>query len=655
VDAGKTTAQHPAAATGETVSASQRSVGKTDNQFALLKQSRFAPFFLTQFFGAFNDNVYKNALIILIAFQSAGQGLGETNTLINLSAGLFILPFFLFSATAGQLADKYEKSRFIRWVKFLEIVIMSLAVAAFHLGDIPMLMGLLFLMGTQSTLFGPVKYGILPQHLRAEELVGGNGLVEMGTFLAILLGTLTGGVLIGVPVNGAALVSVAIIALACLGFVSSLGIPIAPAVAPELRINWNPFSETWRNIRFAHGNRTVFLSILGISWFWLLGATYLAQLPNFTKVTLGGNEQVVTLLLTLFSVGIGVGSLLCERMSDRRVELGLVPFGSIGLTVFGLDLFLAVPENQVTGTALDAVAFLHAQGNARVLIDILMLGLFGGFYIVPLYALVQQRSEPSHRSRIIAANNILNALFMVVSAFMAIALLNAGLGIPQLFLVIAVMNAAVALYIYSLVPEFLMRFIVWMLIHTVYRIRKQGLEHIPDDGPVVLVCNHVSFVDALVIAGCIRRPVRFVIDHRIYKVPVLNFVFRTAGAIPIAPGREDPEMLARAYDRISRYLEEGEVVCIFPEGALTANGEMRTFRPGIVKIIRRNPVPVVPMALRGLWGSFFSRKGGAAMKNKLPRPLFYKIGLALGPPILPAEVSAAGLRERVAALRGDWK
>jgi len=641
--------------TGQQSDAEILVAGPPNSQFSLLRQRRFGPFFLTQFFGAFNDNVYKNALIILIAFQSAGQGLGESSTLINLSAGLFILPFFLFSATAGQLADKYEKSRFIRWVKFMEIVIMSLAVAAFHLGEIPILMGLLFLMGAQSTLFGPVKYGILPQHLREVELVGGNGLVEMGTFLAILLGTLTGGVLIGIPVNGAALVSVTIITLACLGFLSSLGIPVAPAVAPELRINWNPLTETWRNIDFAHGNRTVFLSILGISWFWLLGATYLAQLPNFIKVNLGGDEQVVTLLLTLFSVGIGVGSLLCERMSDRRVELGLVPFGSIGLTVFGVDLFFAVPVNHVTGAALDAAAFLHSPGNARVLFDILLLGLFGGFYIVPLYALVQQRSEPSHRSRIIAANNILNALFMVVSAAMAIALLNAGLSIPQLFLVIAVMNAAVALYIYSLVPEFLMRFIVWMLIHTFYRIRKQGLEHIPDAGPVVLVCNHVSFVDALVIAGCIRRPVRFVIDHRIYKVPVLNFVFRTAGAIPIAPGREDPEMLARAYDRISRYLEEGEVVCIFPEGALTADGEVRTFRPGIAKIIRRNPVPVIPMALQGLWGSFFSRKGGAAMKGKLPRPLFYRIGLTLGPPVSPAEVRAAGLRERVAALRGDWK
>ncbi len=625
------------------------------NQFSLLRQRRFGPFFLTQFFGAFNDNVYKNALIILLAFQAAGRGLGDSNTLINLSAGLFILPFFLFSATAGQLADKYEKSRLIRRVKLLEIAIMSFAVAAFHLGSIPMLIGVLFLLGTQATLFGPVKYGILPQHLREDELVGGNGMVEMGTFLAILLGTLTGGVLIGLPGNGVVMVSVTVIALACLGYLSSLGIPTAAAAAPELRINWNPFTETWRNLDFARTNRTVFLSILGISWFWLLGATYLAQLPNFTKVTLGGNEQVVTLLLTLFSLGIGAGSLLCERLSGRQVELGLVPFGSIGLTVFGIDLSLAVSENHVTGAALDAMGFLRSPGHARVLLDILLLGLFGGFYIVPLYALVQQRSEPSHRSRVIAANNIINALFMVFSAVMAIVLLNSGISIPQLFLVIAVMNAAVAVYIYTLVPEFLMRFIVWLLIHTVYRIRKEGLEHIPEAGPAVLVCNHVSFVDALVIAGCVRRPTRFVIDHRIYKVPVLNFVFRTAGAIPIAPAKEDPEMLARAFDLISRYLDEGELVCIFPEGGLTGDGELRTFRPGIEQIIRRNPVPVIPMALRGLWGSFFSRKGGAAMKGKLPRPLFYKIAMALGPPVPAAEVSAAGLQERVAALRGDWK
>lgn len=655
MDAGKTTGQHADEGTRATGTAPERALGGSSSQFSLLKLRRFGPFFLTQFFGAFNDNLYKNALIILIAFRVAGGEPGDSNTLINLSAGLFILPFFLFSATAGQLADKYEKSRYIRRVKLMEIAIMTVAAVAFDLGSMSLLIGVLFLMGTQSTLFGPVKYGILPQHLRAAELIGGNGMVEMGTFVAILLGTLTGGVLMSVSGAGEVMVSVAVIALACLGYLSSLGIPAAPPVAPDLRINWNPITGTWRNLAIARTNRTVFLSILGISWFWMLGATYLAQLPNFTRLTLGGDAQVVTLLLMLFSVGIGLGSLLCERLSGRQVELGLVPFGSIGLTLFGLDLYLGVPEGNATGALLGAAGFLRASGHGRVLLDILLLGVFGGFYIVPLYALVQQRSETSHRSRVIAANNILNALFMVCSAVVAIGLLHAGLSIPELFLVTAVMNAAVALYIFTLVPEFLMRFIVWLLIHSLYRIRKEGLEHIPESGPAVLVCNHVSFVDALVIAGCVRRPVRFVIDHRIYKVPVLNFVFRTAGAIPIAPAREDPQMLALAFDRISRYLDEGELVCIFPEGGLTANGELRTFRPGIEKIIRRNPVPVVPLALRGLWGSFFSRKGGAAMKGKLPRPLFYKIVLALGPPVPPAEVSAASLQQRVAALRGDWK
>ncbi|MGD2056428.1 MAG: MFS transporter, partial [Gammaproteobacteria bacterium] len=581
-----------------------------DNQFSLLKQRRFGPFFLTQFFGAFNDNVFKNALIILIAFQATGMDRLNSDTLINLCAGLFILPFFLFSATAGQLADRFEKARLIRIIKLLEIAIMILAAVAFHLGSIPLLIAVLFLMGCQSTLFGPVKYGILPQHLREDELVGGNGLVETGTFLAILLGTLTGGVLIGLPGNGAFMVSVTVVAVACLGYLSSRSIPRAVPVAPELRINWNVFTETWRILRFASGNRTVFLSILGISWFWQLGASYLTQLPNYTRGTLGGNEQVVTLLLTLFSIGIGTGSLLCERLSARRVELGLVPFGSIGLTIFGVDLFLAVPNAPPPGVLLDAASFLQTPGHWRVVMDIVLMGVFGGFYIVPLYALVQQRSAPSHRSRVIAANNILNALFMVASAVLAIVLLNAGLSIPQLFLVIALLNAVVAVYIYTLVPEFLMRFLVWMLIHTLYRIRKEGLEQIPDEGPVVLVCNHVSFIDALVIAGCCRRPPRFVMYYKIFNIPVLNFIFRTAGAIPIASAREDPEMLARAYDRISRYLEQGEVVCIFPEGRITGDGEIHTFRPGIMRIIRRNPVPVIPMALQGLWGSFFSRKGG---------------------------------------------
>lgn len=621
-----------------------------DNQFDLIRQRRFGPLFLTQFLGAFNDNVFRNALIIMIAFQASDLRF-DSNTLINLAAGLFILPFFLFSATAGQFADKLEKSALIRKVKLLEIGIMSLACLGFFLGSVPLLIALLFLMGFQSTLFGPLKYGILPQHLSEAELVGGNGMIEMGTFLAILLGTMLGGILIGLGDTGVLLVAVTVVGLATLGYLASRGIPRAEPVAPDLKVNWNVFTETARNMRFLTTNRTVFLSVLGISWFWFLGGAYLAQIPNYTILTLGGNEQVVTLLLTLFSIGIGVGSLLCEKMSGQRVELGLVPFGSIGLTVFGIDLYFAASGPLADPGTLGAAAFLALPGSFRIVADIVLLGMFGGFFIVPLYALIQSRSEPSHRSRVIAGNNIINALFMVISAVLAIVLLGAGMSIPQLFLVLAIMNAAVAVYIYTLVPEFLLRFLVWILIHLVYRVHKQGLQHIPDRGPVVLVCNHVSYVDALIIAGCCRRPVRFVMDHRIYRIPVLHFLFRTAGTIPIAPARDNPELLDEAYRRIAAYLDNGEVVCIFPEGRLTSDGEIAHFRRGIEKILARNPVPVIPMALRGLWDSLFSRRPGSRLA-RLPRRIWPRVELLVNPPI-PADAADVGvLQDEVVALRG---
>ena len=624
-----------------------------DNEFTLLRERRFLPFFVTQFLGAFNDNVFKNALIILIAFQAANVDPGRSNFLINLCAGLFVLPFFLFSATAGQLCDKYEKSRYIRWVKLLEIVIMLGAAAGFILNNVPLLIAMLFMMGFHSTLFGPAKYSIMPQHLKPDELVGGNAWVEMGTNLAILLGTILGGVLIAWQL-GHVWVSGAVILIAVLGFLTSWAIPPAPPAAPDLKINWNPVSETWNILKFTYQSFTVFQSVLGISWFWFLGSVYVAQLPNFTKLTLGGGEHVVTLLLTLFAVGIGLGSLLCERMSGRQVELGLVPFGSIGLTVFGVDLFFATPATPpASGELLGVLAFLGQPGSWRVVMDVVLIGMFGGFFIVPLYALVQQRSQPSHLSRVIAGNNILNAVFMVAAAIIAVVMLDRGLSIPQLLLLMAIFNAAVAVYIFTLVPEFLMRFIVWILVNVGYRLKTRGLEHIPAEGPMVVVCNHVSYMDALVVIGCCRRPIRFVMDHRIFKIPLLNFVFRTAGAIPIAPAHENPELLERAYDRVARYLEEGEVVGIFPEGKLTADGEIGPFKAGIEQIIQRTPAPVVPMALRGLWGSFFSRRYGKAMSH-FPRRFWSRIELAVGEPIPAQRATSALLRERVAALRGDW-
>ena len=624
------------------------------SQFKLLSERRFLPFFLTQFLGAFNDNFYKNALVVLMTFQAARFTTLAPGVLVNLAAGLFILPFFLFSATSGQLADKYEKSRLIRFTKLLEIAIMALASAAFALESLALMLATLFLMGTQSAIFGPVKYAILPVHLREEELVGGNALVESGTFVSILVGTIAGGLVIALP-GGAGWVSAGAIAIAVLGYLASRSIPVAPAADPGLKIDWNPLTETWRNIGETRENRTVFLSILGISWFWFYGALFLSQFPGYAREVLGGDERAVTLLLAVFSVGIGVGSLLCERLSGRHVEIGLVPFGSIGLTLFGLDLWWASPAGAPDAAPLALGALLAEPGTWRVLFDLVMIGVFGGFFIVPLYALIQTRSEAHRRSRIIAGNNILNALFMVVAAGMGAGMLAAGFSIGQLFLATALLNAAVAIYIYTLVPEFLLRFLAWLLVHSVYRLRVAGIEHIPHEGGAVLVANHVSFVDALVIMAASPRPIRFVMDHRIFRVPVLSFVFRESRAIPIASAKEDPAMMERAFDEVARALEVGELVGIFPEGRITDTGDFHPFRPGIRRIVERTPVPVVPMALRGLWGSFFSRKGGAAMRRPFRRGVFNRIELVAGSPVAPTEATPEGLQLQVAALRGDYR
>ncbi len=621
-------------------------------QFGLLKEKRFGPLFGTQFLGAFNDNLYKNALVVLLTFQAAQWTTIAPELLGNLAAGIFILPFFLFSATAGQLADKYDKATLARFSKLLEILIMGIAAVGFALHSLAWLLAALFLLGLQSTQFGPVKYAILPQHLHDDELVGGNALIEAGTFVSILIGTLAGGLLAG-SVAQPMWIAVGGLAVAVLGYFYSRGIPEAPPPAPELRINWNPLSETWRSINFARGNRSVFLSILGASWFWLYGALFLAQFPAYTKNVLGGGETMVTLLLAIFTVGIGVGSLLCERMSGKHVEIGLVPFGSIGLTLFGLDLYFASPVGLVGTTAHELTALLSLPAVWRVLFDLLMLGMFGGFFIVPLYALVQSRSEPAHRARIIAANNILNALFMVVGALGAAAALGAGLSIPALFGIAALLNAAVAVYIYGLVPEFLLRFVAWLLVKAVYRLRSEGVEHIPLDGPALLVANHVSFADAVILMGASPRPIRFVMDHRIFRTPLLGFVFRHCGAIPIAPAKEDPALMEKAFAEVSAALADGQLVGIFPEGNITRDGELQPFRPGMTRILAANPVPVVPMALSGLWGSFFSRIDGVAMQTPFRRGMFSAIGLKVGAPLEAAAATPERLFESVLALRGE--
>ncbi len=622
------------------------------NQFALLGQKRFAPFFWVQFLGAGNDNVFKFAFTVLVTYQLQVSWLPPALAGLVIGA-LFILPFLLFSATSGQLADKWPKERLIRFTKDLEIAVMLLGAVGFLTTNVPLLLLAMFLMGVQSTVFGPVKFAYLPQHLNERELTGGNGMVEMGTFVAILLGNVAGGLLIAMPGVGPTAVAVACLVLAVAGRVAAQAVPVSPATDPALVVNWNPFTETWRNLRLAHGNVVVFRSLLGISWMWFFGAVFLSQFPSFAREVIRGDEQVASALLVVFSVGVGTGALLCEMLSRRHVEIGLVPLGALGMTVFGVELFLASSALPPAAATLGLGAFLAEPAHWRLMFALFMLSLSAGIYSVPMYALIQMRSPATHRARIIAANNILNSLFMIVSALMCGALLAAGLSVTQVFLVTALLNAVVAGYIFLLVPEYLLRFLAWLLTHGVYRFKVRGDEHIPAEGPAVLVCNHVSFVDAVLLMAASPRPIRFIMDHRIFATPVLGALFRLGKAIPIAPQKDDPEAYERAFAEARRVLDEGDLLAIFPEGGLTRDGQLAEFRGGIMKILQTHPVPVVPMALGNLWGSFFSRvEGGAAMRRPFRRGLLSRVTLDVGAPLPAAEVSPAGLRERVALLLG---
>ena len=633
---------------------------KHPNQFALLGQRRFAPFFWTQFSGAANDNLFKFAFTVMVTYQLSVGWL--TPALAGLVIGaLFILPFLLFSATSGQLTDKFEKTRMIRFVKNLEIVIMLIAAFGFMNGSVnvqvPVLLGCTFLMGLHSTLFGPVKFAYLPQALNERELTGGNGMVEMGTFVAILLGNIAGGLLVAAPGVGPTYVAVACVALAVAGRAVAQFIPLTPATDPGLKINWNPVTETWRNLKLAKTNLVVFRSMLGISWMWFFGAVFLSQFPSFAKEVMHGNEQVASLLLVVFSIGIGIGALLCELMSRRHVEIGLVPLGAIVMSVFAIDLYFAsrgLPASSIMGVG----SFIVQPAHWRVMMDLALLSLFAGLYSVPMYALIQLRSQPTHRARIIAANNILNALFMIVSSILAGALLGANFTIPQIFLFTGLVNAVVAFYIFMLVPEYLLRFVAFIASRIIYRFKITGDEHIPTRGAAILVCNHVSFIDPVLLMAASPRPIYFVMDHRIFRMPVLGWMFKLAKAIPIASQKEDPATYEAAFEAAAKVLREGDLLCIFPEGGITKDGTLQPFKGGIMKILdnaKRDglTVPVVPIALTNLWGSFFSRvERGTAMVKPFRRGAFSRVGLNAGVAVAAVSVEPEVLRGRVGELMG---
>lgn len=620
------------------------------SQSSLLTQQRFLPYFITQFFGAFNDNIFKNVLLLFVAFASADSLTISSHLFINLAAGLFILPFFLFSASAGVLADKYEKSWFIRRVKLFEIGIMCIGAVGFVTQNYALLLLMLFLMGTQSAFFGPVKYALLPQQLKTNELVAGNALVETGTFLAILLGTLGAGVIASAE-KAPMIAAGAVILFAILGYISSRFIPIAPASNPQLIFKWQPIKQTKKTIAIAKHDRTIFQAMMAISWFWFLGATYLTQFPNFTKLFLNGGESAVSFLLALFSVGIAVGSLACDKLSNHRIEIGLVPLGSFGISLFGYFMASSIPTDLPQFTHF--TDFISHSELWPLFASLLLLGISGGIFIVPLYALMQQRAKTTERAQVIAALNIYNALFMVGSALLGIICLTLlSLSIPQLFILLAVLNFLVATYLFLQVPIFVVRLLVWALTHTIYRVKHKHLYHLPEHGGALIVCNHVSYMDALLLSAVCPRLIRFVMEEDYANVPILRRFLSRAGVIPICANKRSS--IRRAFAEVEQALQEGHLVCIFPEGRLTTDGEINPFMRGMDVILKRSPVPVIPMAIKGLWGSFFSRYQGRACRG-LPRKLWSRIEIEAGEAVPSGQASTELMQQRVAQLRGGWK
>ena len=629
------------------------------SQFDLLRQRRFLPYFTVQAFGAFNDNVFRQAIIGLLGAMVAAGTMDPAlrGTYAQLAPAVFILPYFLFSSIAGQFAERTEKSKLIRITTAMEIAIMSVAALGFLLQNMGILLVTLFATGVQSTLFGPVKYSILPSVLKPEELTGGNGLVEMGTSIAVLLGMLFGGLIFAVAgEHGTQAAAVAVILLAICGNLVSRAIPRVDASAPELKIQWNPIPESLAILRLAKKQLAVRNSVLGVSWFWFTGTMLTGNLPVYAETHLGGTQTLYVFALAVFSIGVGAGSLLCEKLSARTVEIGLVPLGAIGMSACILHLAFAPA---IAAQGLDVGGFIAQPGAWRIVLDLAGIGLFSGFYVVPLFALIQSRTPKDELSRVIAGMNIQNAVFIVAAALGGVALQQLlDWSIPQLFMALAIASIAVAAWIFSIVPEFLMRFLSWLLVRSLYRLRTRGIDHIPDEGAALIVCNHVSYMDALVLSASIPRPARFVMHWKIFNIPVMRWIFKTAKAIPIAGARENPELMQRAFDEVDAVLAEGELVCIFPEGALTKDGNIAPFKSGVEKILERRAVPVVPMALKNMWGSMWSRRanakeGSALDRMRVPRRLRAHVDVVAGEPVEGATATAELLEAKVRELRGE--
>jgi 1-acyl-sn-glycerol-3-phosphate acyltransferase len=632
----------------------------------LLTQRRFAPLFWVQALGTFNDNLFRNILLLMLTFVAVPRLGWDLGLAINLAAGLFILPFLLFSAWGGELADRVDKRRLVRLLKFVECVLMSLAAMAVWYQNLVALFVLLGLMGLQSALFGAVKFAILPQYLPSYELGRGNAWVHIGTFAAILAGALLAGVLAALPdtLSRPAIMGT-LIGVALLGWGASLAVPPVASAQPSTggsatgaatrsakrgRLRFRPLASLFEVLRGGVHSPVLWSAILAISVFWFLGASFLTQLPAWARAVAGGGEVMLSVLLVAFACGFGAGALACAKLSGGRLELGLVPLGA--LVIGAASLLLAGVDSASTMGQPLTVLFDDPR-VWRMLGGLMLVGLGGGIYIVPLYTLLQLGSHEAQRGRIIAANNICNALLMVVAAGYGWLMLSV-LGLDLQSFVASLGGVALAVGVAMIVrrPRPVLRLLVFVLVALIYRLRLRGRHHVPASGAALVVCNHVSFMDALVIGGACPRPLRFLMDRPIYESPWLNWLFRLVGAIPVDSERSDPGGLRRTLDQVSQALRHGEVVMVFPEGRLTRDGEMQSFRRGLDLILARNPVPVVPAGLAGLWGSWTSNRDGPAL-TRLPRRFQARVALVFGEPVPPAQARRGELAARVKALKQE--
>jgi len=619
----------------------------------IFTSKRFLPIFIAQFGGALNDNLFKSAMLIIVAFQLTDAA-AQASTINNVAALLFILPYFLFSTLAGQLADRGDKAVMIQRNKIAEILIVLVGALALYLQSIPLLLFILFCLGTQSAMFGPNKYAVLPQLLQGKDLVTGNALIASGTFIAILTGTFIGGIL-AQQQSAWIWIATGCLVTAIGGYLASLKIPRIEIGSPDLKVDWNMLGQSIKLLTLARGQQRVWTAILGVSWFWFIGSGYLTQIPTIVRYIGGGDESVVTLFLALFIIGVGLGCALAAKLSSFVVEIGIAPIAMLLLGLTGLDL--AQIEASQTLSLMGINAFLDSPEGLRISLDILLIGIFGGAFALPMYTELQQASSLENRARIISINNVINAVFMVTSAILAIGILGVlQFQLSTYLVVISILNLIYAVFVFTRTPVQSLRFLAEVFSRLFYRIESEEVAQLPEEGPALLVCNHVSYADPVVIFGASKRPIRFIMAKEIRNKAPFNLVFQASRTLAICSPLEDRKTYEETIREAANSLRNGELVMIFPEGRLSPDGEIGTFRRGVEKLLENAPVPVYPMAIRGIWGSFFSHGNGPALRSGFHLRLRRRaIQLKVGMAIPPEEVNALILQGHVETLRGDFR